>query len=185
MKRSITYITTNDIFLIREFKEFWEDYCLKMGVEDNRQRKNIIHKHAFLKIMKDVTTLSLADIGSVLNKDHATVLHAARGHETNYKFDVNYRWIYHNLLDQVQDFMLNIDVIPVTMMDSQKNVDSSHFKFLELSQRLRKKIAEFDEYKKSVKDDIKRIKTVDSYIKSLEARNDKLNKELIRIKNLV
>lgn len=185
MKRDITYITTNDIFLIREFKEFWTQYCHKMGVQDNRQRKNIIHKHAFLKIMKDVTTLSLADIGSILNKDHATVLHAAHNHETNYKFDINYRWIYHNLLDQVQEFMLKIDVIPVSMMDEQKNVDSSHFKFLELSQRLRKKIAEFDEYKKSVKDDVKRINTIDSYIKSLEARNDKLNRELIRIKNLV
>lgn len=156
-----------------------------MGVKDNRQRKNIIHKHAFLKIMKDVTTLSLADIGSILNKDHATVLHAAHNHETNYKFDINYRWTYHKILDQVQDFMLDIDVIPLTMMDSHKNVDSSHFKFLELSQRLRKKIAEFDAYKNSVKDDIKRINTVDSYIRSLEARNDKLNKEILRIKNLV
>lgn len=185
MKREITYITTNDIFIIREFKEFWTKYCQDMGVKDNRQRKNIIHKHAFLKIMKDVTTLSLADIGSILNKDHATVLHAAHNHETNYKFDINYRWTYHKILDQVQDFMLDIDVIPLTMMDSHKNVDSSHFKFLELSQRLRKKIAEFDAYKNSVKDDIKRINTVDSYIRSLEARNDKLNKEILRIKNLV
>ena len=185
MKRDITYITTNDIFLIREFKEFWTQYCHKMGVQDNRQRKNIIHKHAFLKIMKDVTTLSLADIGSILNKDHATVLHAAHNHETNYKFDINYRWIYHNLLDQVQEFMLKIDVISVSMIEEEKNAGSSHFKFLELSQRLRKKIAEFDAYKKSMKDEIKRINTVDSYIKSLEARNDKLNRELIRIKNLV
>lgn len=185
MKRDIPPITTNDIFVIREFKNFWDEYCKDHGVVDNRQRKNIIHKHAFLTILKESSMLSLADIGSILNKDHATVLHAHKSHETNYKFDVNYRIIFHRLQDLVHEFMLGLDIVPASMVEYEQDVRSSHFRLLETSKKLRMKMLEFESYKKHMDKEFKRVKAIDKYVRSLEKRNENLNKELLRIKNLV
>lgn len=185
MKREISYISPKDSFIIRGFKDFWDEYCDDNGVVDNRQRKNIIHKHSFLTCLKELTTLSLMDIGSILNKDHATVLHASRSHEMNYKFDMNYRVVYNRLSSQLQQFMFTLDMIPKDLLDANKNLDSGHFKYLEVSKKLRLKILEFQEYKNSMRDEIKKITVVKDYIKSLESRNEKLNRELLRIKNLM
>lgn len=185
MKRDIPRITTNDIFVIREFKNFWDEYCEDHGVVDNRQRKNIIHKHAFLTILKESSMLSLADIGSILNKDHATVLHAHKSHETNYKFDVNYRIIFHRLQDLIHEFMLGLDIVPASMVEYDKDVRSSHFRLLETSKKLRMKMLEFESYKKHMDKEFKRVKAIDNYVRSLEKRNDSLHKELARVKNLI
>lgn len=185
MKRIIPNITTNDIFVIKVFKDFWDEYCSENGIVDNRQRKNIIHKHSFLTILKASSMLSLTDIGSILNKDHATVLHANKVHEVNYKFDINYRIVFHRLQEQVHTLMLDLDIVPSSMVEYDKDVRSSHFRLLETSKKLRIKMHEFNLYKKQMESEKNRIDAMNKYVRTLEKRNEKLHKELLRIKNLV
>ena len=63
---------------------------------------------------RELTSLSLSSIGKLLNKDHATVLHAIRNHSTNYLQDGQYR-VYDQMYAQLEQRMdkFNSDVSDV------------------------------------------------------------------------
>lgn len=84
-------------------KDFWEAISQTNQIDNNRQRRNIIYKHAFFTCCRELTGLSLSSIGGVLGKDHATVLHAVRNHSINYLHDANYREVYDQMYDSLDD----------------------------------------------------------------------------------
>jgi len=166
-------------------RSFWESYALKHNVKNNRERHNIIHKHAFFHIIRTNTSLSLAKIGGIMGKDHATVLHAYRNHETNYRFDADYRLTYDNMSVEIEDFLVENGVIPKGIHPTTSEISDVHFKLIDVSRRLREKIKEFDSYKQKVSLDLRRVEAIKKHNKELSERNEILNSELKRVKNLI
>lgn len=165
-------------------KLFWEEYVKANNIGDSRERSNVIHRQAFMHIARNNVSLPLQRIGRLLGKDHSTVIYACRVHEGNYKYDGDYRMIWDNLNRDLEDYLLGHGIVPNTI-SSDGNVKDVHFKYLDVSRRLRKKIKEFESYKKTISNELKKIRASKKYIEGLEDRNHKLNQEVKRLKNLL
>lgn len=72
----------------------------------SRKREYVIYRHSFLVALRKYSTMSLDAIGKILGKDHATVIHACKQHEMNYKFDRDYKAVYYQVDDIVAKTML-------------------------------------------------------------------------------
>lgn len=169
--------------------QFWKDYSKKYQFQDNRQRPNIAIKHAFFVACRDVTGFAYATIGGIINKDHATVLHAVRNHESN----LNYLPSYHKIYSEIKN---NLQVI-LDKGGMQREVDEIfelnvlRSRLIEVSAKLRRKIVDYNKLKDEVDglENPHRIKLENDFLKKhnrdIHDRNKKLEKELARVKNLI
>lgn len=163
---------------------YWNRYKAENKVTSSRERMNVVHRHAFAVIARENVKLSLTKIGSIIERDHATVIHACKNHEMNYRFDADYRSIYNTISIELQDMLLHNGIVPKTISDTNE-VKDIHFKFLRVSRRLRELIKEFELYKQEIASEKKRINATKQYIEGLEKRNQKLDTECKRLKNLL
>lgn len=170
---------------IKALTGFWKEYAEKHKVVNNRERPNVIKKHAFSHIARTNTSVSLNGIAGVLGKNHATILHACRQHDANYTYDPDYRLVYDDMFNEIEDFLLVNGVVPKTIHPHVSEVEDVHFRFVEVSRRLRNKIREFDKYKKSVEVDMDRVQKLKAHSKELQERVWKLESEARRMKNLL
>ena len=70
-------------------------------------------------------------------------------------------------------------VIPKTI-ETGNNVQGVHFKYLDVSRKLRLKIKELDEFKIKVDRELKNARSYKNYVNGLEQRNYRLNEEVKR-----
>lgn len=167
---------------------FWDQQAEQYNVTNTRERTNIIHRHAFFTIARASTTLSLASIGGILGRDHATVLHACRNHEINYNYDPSYRIVYDDMFVRMEDYLLENGIVPNTINDDIKREDEVrdiHFKFLSVSRRLRDKKRELETFKRTVEGQLKRAEAVQEHFAGMQSRIYHLERELKRVKNLL
>lgn len=178
----INYVTQYETI-----RNFFQEYANKSGYVDNRKRENIIIKHSFCVVACELTKLSLASIGSVIEKDHATVLHAKRNHADNIKFLPSYAEVY-NSMHKGLSILLQTDG-DVNEISLITNVNELRERLVETSRRLRIKIMEVNHLHKHMEQDPKRVyeenKILVNYNKSLQQRVKNLEKELARVKNLI
>lgn len=165
-------------------KCFWQGYVKENNIVDNRQRHNVIHRQAFMHIARENMHLTTTLIGKVCGRDHATVIYACRKHEINYRWDGLYRNIWDNLSIEIEDMLLINGVVP-KKLNIEGGVEEVHFKFLEVSRRLRMKIKELDEFKIKISRDLKNSRALAEYVKGIESQNLWLNQECLRLKNLL
>ncbi len=67
---------SNKTLQTEEIKVYIEN-CLGINLSNRTRKRNYVYARAlYFKLCKEYTRLSLADIGSSVNMDHATVLHA-------------------------------------------------------------------------------------------------------------
>jgi len=73
---------------VEELQTAYDTYIEKHNIHNNRERRNVSARQAFMTAARVYfTTLEIA---RVTKKNHATVIHATRSHETNIKFDTHY-----------------------------------------------------------------------------------------------
>ena len=168
---------------------FWNDYSKKSKFVDNRQRQNVILKYAFFTACRRETSLPLSAIGSVISKDHATVLHAVRSHDTNMKFSDVYVEVYSEIVDNLS-VILDKDS-EKTEIKSINDIKALRSRCIEVSSRLRMTILELKNTKESMNgvSNPKRVLDENTFLKKhnreLYERNKRLEQELSRIKNLI
>ena len=124
-------------------------------------------------------------IARILDKTHATILHACRQHEANYMYDPDYRLVYDDMFNEMEEFLLVNGVVPKTIHPHVSEVEDVHFKFINVSRRLRDKIKEFDTYRKSIEVEVRKIEHMKSHSKYLQERVWKLEDDCRRMKNLL
>jgi len=78
----------------------------------SRKRQYVIYRHSFLTSLRKHSTMSLEEIGSILDKDHSSVLHACKQHEINYRFDRDYKTVYYQI-----DEVIAKTMAPYALMD--------------------------------------------------------------------
>lgn len=168
-------------------RRFWKELVKSTGFTDNRKRENVIIKHAFFTAARELTNLSLAQIGSFAGKDHATVLHASRNHESNMNYLPNYKTRYVHikvtLAEQLEDAGYSNEVHCIT------NVKMLRERLMKTSKKLRKKINECNELEELIRvSDIGVTKTQFQVIKehnqNLQERIHDLEGKLNRYANL-
>ena len=73
---------------ILQLQEEYDNYTTHHKITKTRERRNVMARFAFMVAARDLyTTLEIA---RVVQKNHAVVIHATKGHEMNIKFDRNY-----------------------------------------------------------------------------------------------
>jgi hypothetical protein len=92
----ITIITQEKV-LIKLWKQITKGY----KITETRERRNVRFRHAFLVSARMNANLSLHAVARILNKDHATVIHAVKQHESNYVYDDVYRTVYNAISDSI------------------------------------------------------------------------------------
>ena len=89
-----------------QIKSYWKELCRDERLVDNRFQRNVMFKHAFLVATREVSSLSITEIGQIIGKHHATVIHATKNHESNMRFNAIYRQAYTRILSTMSDMML-------------------------------------------------------------------------------
>lgn len=178
----INYITQYETL-----RNFFNEYAINSGYVDNRKRENVIIKHAFCVASTELTKLSLAAIGSIVDKDHATVLHAKKNHEDNLVFLPSYKEVYNAMYKGlINTLETDGDVNDINLITSEKELRS---RLVETSRRLRYKIKEINSLHKHIKDHpheaVQENKALKKINRQLYERNKILEKELARVKNLL
>lgn len=79
----------------------WKKLIKQNRIEENRYRRNVIFRHAFATAARANSDLSLIAVSKIIKKNHATVIHAMKQHETNYLYDDEYRSIYNSVAEEV------------------------------------------------------------------------------------
>lgn len=73
---------------IQQLQEEYQNYIVNNRIAENRERRNVMARFAFMVAGRELySTLELARI---TGKNHATVIHASKGHEMNLRFDSDY-----------------------------------------------------------------------------------------------
>lgn len=165
----------------------WNEFSQENGFIDNRQRCNIIIKHSFSVACRKHSSLSLSEIGGIINKDHATVLHATKNHESNIKFILNYERIYKNIEKKILNAIYNSGEI--SSAAEIFNLKELRERLVETSKALRSKINEVKELKEYNSQINPRLLKENNFFKKhnkeIEERNRNLERELSRVKNLI
>jgi len=89
-----------------QLKEYWKDLSKKERIRDNRYSRNVMFRHAFSVAAREASNLSLKQLGDLIERDHATILHACKNHESNMKFSSIYRQAYTRIASTLSDMLL-------------------------------------------------------------------------------
>lgn len=167
--------------------EFWETLCQTHNISNNRQRRNVIYRHAFMTACRKFSNLSLGTIGKICEgRDHATVLHAQRCHSPNYMYDTTYR----NAYDAISNSLIEIldthtDKVEALMMQklNQKDIDAYTQSMVSVyKKKMEKQKNRYEEEIVSLKKELSIIRV---HLKKQSSRANKLDKECLRLKNLL
>ena len=181
---------SNDVIGLIDQQMMLEDYWRKIAqthnIKKNRERRNVIYRQAFFVAARQFSNLSLNAIGNILNKNHATVLHAHKCHEMNYKYDKIYRTTFDSMAyaitKMVDAHTENIEQLVAERL-SKINVDVYENSLIDMYKRKLEKTEErYEELLGSVKRD---LAVVTKQMKHHKRRAEKLNKECLRLKNLL
>ena len=167
-------------------EDYWHRLEESHNISKNRERRNVMYRQAFLVASREFSNLSLAMIGRILNKNHATVLYACRCHETNYKYDKIYRNVFDSMAHDIGSLIESHTDDIETMVEerlSKINIDVYENSLIHMYKtKLEKAEKRYDEQLAAINRD---LSIVTKQMKSYKKRAEKLNKEYLRLKNLL
>lgn len=167
-------------------RDYWETIKESHSIGKSRHRRNVLYRHAFMVACREVSQLSLMSIGKILNKDHATVLHALRSHEQNYRFDVQYRNIYTEILTCLGDIISQnadqvYEVVKNKALKINPDVFNDHMVVM-YKKKLETLARQHEIENEALKAEVAKLK---KHNRQLQKRTDDLNTECLRLKNLL
>lgn len=165
-------------------QSLWKQLKEQEGITDNRQRGNVIWKHAFSVAVIEQTSLSLQRIGEIINKNHATIIHAKKQHESNYAYDTKYRMCYERISDSIANIVDEYDVEVKKAMRARSTIINPSLDRLEeeWEKKLQRQQRKFSEQHADLE---KKYIAVSKALKLQTKRAEELNIECLRLKNLL
>lgn len=182
--------TLQTIMIILEYqlaiKKIWEDASKEFNVTKSRDRHNVIYRHAFSVACLDNTTLSIKVIGRITGRHHATVIHARNNHSWNIIREKAYAQAYlffsdmlSKQTDEYEDVIRNYIRTAEPEMNQKGMIQRYTSIYEGKIERLETK------YSEELKTLRHENKTLSKTLKQFQERADNLNKECIRLKNLL
>lgn len=160
--------------------EYWKAVENTHNIAKNRERKNVMFRHAFMVVAKELSSLSLAAVGSILNKDHATVLHAIRQHEGNMKFIHMYSRIYKNMYMDISDLLVT-DIDYFSQAGLKEENKELRERLMKLSRMNRELIIKKNRDLNEVVTMRQEVADLKKMLHAEQIKNSKLNKKLAGI----
>lgn len=166
-------------------ENLWADIQQTYSIGESRDRYNVMYRHSIAVAMRVHGNISLTIIGKILKRNHATVIHAMKNHDGNYKYDKSYREIYLAIEKLVKDALDEYDLRHVLIEDmSQTSMD-----YTSVVRVYKQQVNELELTITRLKLEIKeansqRDKTAKNANEIYE-RNKSLNELVIRYKNLI
>ena len=154
----------------------WEELKKDYDIKENRERQNVRIRQAFAVALTNETGLTYSAIGGVMNKNHATIIHCRRNHESNMLYDPHYPEIYDLMCKKIYDMIIagsdeTRAILNRKYYFSEKNVENY---FVAIEKKYKRKleyiVAENTSLKKQVIE--------------LTKRNERLHDLYARLKNL-
>ena len=163
-------------------REYWATIEKSHSIGKSREQRNVLYRHAFFVACRNVTQLSLKSIGKVLDKDHATVLHALKQHETNLRFCSQYQNIYTEIYECLNDIIeTNAERVYNIVKDKAQKTNPDAFND-HMVTMYKQKIKNQEEKTEEIK---KELAVIAKHNKQLQKRNNELNAECLRLKELL
>ncbi len=166
--------------------KFWKNIVKERGITGSRQRINVIYRHTFSCVCYDISTLPIVQISSILDRDHATVIHAVKNNEHNRKYDHSYETIYiwmHNEISQILKSHIDENAMSILTRVRDRNPEIDIDTLLEgVNRDWTIKMSLLKEENIQLK---KENKSLSKYANSTNQRNKLLESELKRVKNLI
>ena len=163
-----------------QLTEYWNDLVRENKIEDNRHQKNVMFRNAFMMASREYSSLGITDISRILERHHATVIHAQKHHESNLRFSKTYRNAYRRISSHLADmFILEADFSEFNgLKDENKQLRD---RLMNLSRRNRRLIMESKFHEEIVNDLTTKVDALKSanYEKQISLNN--LNKKLASI----
>lgn len=164
----------------QQLLEYWKQIKSTHNVGENRERRNVFYRHAFMVAAKELSTLTYAAIGNLLKKDHATVIHAERQHDSNMKFDNMYAKTYRNMYMDISDILVtDLDYFSQAgLKEENKELRNRLMKLSRMNRDLIIKKNEYNTNLESLKDELSGLR---KELNDEKIRNSNLNKKLSKI----
>jgi len=167
----------SEISQLKACNKMWEKICKENDIVNvSRVRKNVIYRYSFLVAVRKYSTLSLSEIGGIMDKDHSTVLHACNQHESNYRFDSNYKAVYYFIDEMVRERLMPFNILEEHILDDNLYRNKAvRERLIKLASQNRRLIVS----KKETQQELEALK---KYIKEVTKENNALR---TKISNLV
>jgi len=169
-------------------KNLWKDIEKVNNVLASRDSRNVMYRHIFSVCARQLSNVSLKNIGNILGKDHATILYALRQHDWLVLHDTTYLSIYDIIYNQVTTIIEDNNEATVQIMKDRLSSDEARRDVAEdiLIKMYREKLEKQDAiHAESVSVLEKNIIYYKKYAKDLYNRNERLQNECLRLKNLL
>jgi hypothetical protein len=157
-------------------QHLWEELKKDYDIKENRERQNVRVRQAFAVALTNETGLTYSAIGNIMNKNHATIIHCRRNHESNMLYDPHYPEIYDLMCRKIYDMIISGSDETRAILNrkyyfSEKNVEN-YFVAIE------------KKYKRKLEHVVNENVALKKLVKDLTKRNEKLNDICVRLKNL-
>jgi len=110
--------------------------------ENTRKRENVYARALYCKISKDKTNSTLKEIGRLINKDHATVMHAIN-----------------NVFEQIELCEPRLYQIYQELVDSDKlkAIEEKYIDLVEENEQLKEKVKELQKFRNKFKTNFRTV----------------------------
>ena len=163
-----------------QLTEYWDDLVKENKIENNRHHNNVMYRNAFMMASREYSSLGITDIARILERHHATVIHAQKYHESNLRFSKTYRNAYRRISSHLADmFILEADFSEFNgLKDENKQLRD---RLMNMSRRNRHLIMESKFHEESISEMQKKVDRLkeDNYEKQMSL--NMLNKKLSSI----
>jgi hypothetical protein len=167
-------------------KKIWKNAAKQFNIKKSRDRHNVIYRHAFTVACLDNTTLSMKVIGSIIGRHHATVIHARSNHSWNVIRDKAYAQAYlffSDMLSKQTDEYEDVIRDYIRTAEPEINQKGMIQRYTSIYEgKIERLETKYSEELKTLRHE---NKTLSKELKNFQERTDNLNKECIRLKNLL
>lgn len=166
----------SEISQLRTCQNLWKKICKENDIVNvSRVRKNVIYRYSFLVAVRKYSTLSLSEIGGIMDKDHSTVLHACNQHESNYRFDSNYKAVYYLIDEMVREALMPFNLLEEHMLDDNL------YKNKAVRERLIKLASQNRRLMVSHRETLQELEALKKYAKQVSKENSTLRTKISTI----
>lgn len=164
---------------IKVLKDLWLNIYRDNSLTDTRERFNVRHRQAAMTAMRNHGNLSLAAVGRIFGKDHATVLNSMKRHKQDIQYDRLYKVVYNNIEKLVKDALDDYDLRNF----NDVNIDPDEMNYHTVVRVYRKHIAKLEHEVNQLRDDNvalkKRVKFHVEQFNIINERYQNVNRQLL------
>lgn len=167
-------------------QKVWDRAVKNFEITKTRDRHNVIYRHAFSVACLDHTNLSQKVIGRIIDRDHATVIHARNNHGWNLLRDKTYAKAYLYFGEILSSQTAQHEDIVQDLLKEHTNRTSDRSMIERYTDIYENKLSRLEKKYSSELETLRHEnKAISKALKEANKRNNELNTECLRLKNLL